>query len=171
MKKNFSIVCALICTFLFVGPTVVYATMSVRDKTTMIVVHHSDSEQGNAESIRRYHVDHNKWDDIGYHYVITNGKGGTDGEVQTGRREDLQGAHAGKSGENRNSVSVGICLVGKEEFTDKQKDALVGKLVELCKKYNIVPSIETIQSHHEKCPGDILQLPAIIELVSKKMAE
>ncbi len=137
----------------------------------MIVVHHSDSTHGNVDEIRRWHMTRPKdpFDDIGYHFVITNGNGGPDGEIQTGRREDLQGAHAKNSGPDRNAFSLGICLVGKEDFTDAQKASLVVKLVELCRKYNITPSGETIQPHHENCPGKNLDLPGIIEQVRSQL--
>lgn len=152
----------LVVTFILSFSIVVQAAMKKREKTTMIVVHHSGTDSGNVESFRRYHVDTNGWDDVGYHYVITNGNGGPDGEIQTGRDEELQGAHAANSGPNRNACSVGICLVGKDKFTDLQKEALITKLAELCIKYDIDPSAETIQPHHEQCPGDHLDLSDII---------
>lgn len=46
--------------------------------------------------------------DIGYHYVIL-----SDGTIQTGRPENEEGAHC----EHHNIDSIGICLVGKIEFT------------------------------------------------------
>ena len=69
---------------------------------------------------------------IGYHYVITNGRGATsteyaaadDGSVIRGRLEDEVGAHC--RGLNRRSI--GVCLVGHPEknapFTDRQLAAL-----------------------------------------------
>jgi len=160
----------VLCIFVVLfSSLVVNAGMVQRSKTTMIVVHHSDSDQGNVEIFRRYHVGHNGWDDIGYHYVVCNGRGGDDGEIQTGRQESLQGAHAGKSGINRNAISVGVCLVGKGNFTTKQKAALLLMLVELCRKYDIVPSTDTIQSHHGDCPGKNLGLDAIITQVQEEI--
>ncbi len=130
----------------------------------MIVVHHSDSARDNVETIRRFHTSSEReFNDIGYHYVILNGNGGTDGEVKTGRDEEAVGAHAKTEGRNFNSV--GICLVGKETFTDKQKSALVRKLAELCRKYNITPSAETIVPHHATCPGTGINLTEIIDRV------
>lgn len=135
-----------------------------RDSTSMIVVHHSDSTRDNVETIRRFHTSSEReFNDIGYHYVILNGNGGSDGEIKAGRDEEVVGAHAKTEG--RNFHSVGICLVGKDTFTDKQKDALVKKLVELCRKYGIKPSAETIVPHHATCPGTGLDLTEIINRV------
>jgi hypothetical protein len=140
-----------------------------RPVTELIVVHHSATVGGNVEAIRRFHMtDKDRlYKDIGYHYVITNGDGGTDGEVQVGRPEMLVGSHAPQ--EKRNFRSVGVCLVGEDAFTDKQKASLIEKLVELCKKYKLEPSKKTIVPHHEQCPGKGLLLDDIIEQVKVKM--
>lgn len=138
-----------------------------RASTSMIVVHHSDSTYDNVETIRRFHMSSEReFNDIGYHYVILNGNGGPNGEIKPGRDEEMVGAHA--KTESRNFRSVGICLVGKDVFTDKQKDVLVKKLAELCSKYNITPSAETILPHHATCPGKGLDFTEIINRVQDK---
>ena len=135
-----------------------------RKETSLIIIHYSATENGNVEIFRRFHKETNGWDDIGYHFVITNGKNGADGEIQKGRALQKQGAHA----KGRNHNSIGICLVGNNKFTEKQKKALVQLTAELCQKYQIKPSEKTIQSHHEKCPGPGLDLPEIIKEVKIK---
>ena len=93
-----------------------------------IVVHCSDSAWGGAAAIRRWHLERG-WSDIGYHAVILNGfrknsrdfAVGDDGLLEPGRPMDLMGAHA--KGANRGSL--GVCLIGKEEFTPGQFSALV----------------------------------------------
>lgn len=52
---------------------------------------------------------------IGYHFVIY-----THGLVETGRHIDEVGAHV----EGYNATSIGICLVGKDQFTIEQWNAL-----------------------------------------------
>lgn len=52
---------------------------------------------------------------IGYHYVVY-----TRGFVETGRHVDEIGAHA----EGYNSTSIGICLIGRDQFTPEQWNAL-----------------------------------------------
>lgn len=143
--------------------------MLVRQRTDIIVVHHSETETGNVETFRTYHVNVKKWADIGYHYIICNGSGGRNGEIQAGRREDLQGAHAAKTGPNRNANSVGVCLVGKGNFTSAQYEALLVTLTELCQKYGIAPSEATIQGHHGDCPGPGLNLQQVILKVRDRL--
>ncbi|MCI5108836.1 MAG: peptidoglycan recognition protein family protein [Candidatus Pacebacteria bacterium] len=133
-------------------------------KVAFIVVHHSDTLSGNVEVFRKYHVNVRGWSDIGYHFVITNGTG-VDGEIQRGRPIDKMGAHA----KGRNRGSVGICLVGKTRFTEKQMDKLVLLITEMCQKYDIIPSEKTVQRHHEHCPGETLDLSIIIEKVKKAL--
>lgn len=76
------------------------------------IIHCSDSPQGrgdNAETIHKWHKERG-WDGIGYHYVILES-----GVVENGRPEYWTGSHA--KGHNN---SIGICLIGKDEFTHAQ---------------------------------------------------
>lgn len=149
--------------------TAAKAKMPSRKSTTLIVVHHSASESGNAESIRNYHKRVKGWSDIGYHFVILQ-----DGKVEAGRPEGAIGAHA-KTGRafSRNNFSVGVCLIGNDNFTSKQKEALVKLLSQLCKKYGIDPLDKAerkgIQGHHEKCPGPGLDLVWVKKEVAKRI--
>ena len=61
-----------------------------------IVVHHAAQSSGDAASIGRVHRDVNKWDGLGYHFVIGNGTQSGDGEIEVGFRwrEQREGAHA-----------------------------------------------------------------------------
>ena len=147
----------------------VLATMVNRKKTTMIVIHHSGAKNGNVAIFRHYHINDKGWDDVGYHYVITNGSGGSDGKVQDGRPIEKQGAHAKNFGQDRNPYSIGICLVGNNKTTIKQRRSLVSLLANLCQKYKIDLSLKTIQRHHENCPGSNLDLKEIIREVKKEI--
>lgn len=78
-------------------------------KITHIVVHHSLTEDGdtkNWDAIRKYHIEHNGWSDIGYHYGIEKIRGKI--TLQYGRKVSKIGAHVG--GMNKNTI--GICVVG-----------------------------------------------------------
>src|SRR5690554_2603513 len=66
-----------------------------------VVIHHSATKKGNVKAFRDYHLKQG-FADIGYHYVITNGNGGPDGEIQEGRNILFAGAHA--PGRNEDSV-------------------------------------------------------------------
>jgi len=133
-----------------------------------IVLHHSGTPNGNVAIFRDYHIHHNGWRDVGYHYVITNGNGGNDGEVQEGRHLLFTGAHA----PGRNKDSVGVCLVGdflQGKPTSAQMSALYRLIEELMQKYPIVP--DRILAHKEvrptDCPGN-LDVGAIRAALSQK---
>lgn len=136
-------------------------SIPVRTKTEIIVVHHSDTPDGNAERLRKYHIEKRGWSDIGYHFVICR-----DGKIEEGRQENLVGAHAKSNG--RNWISIGICLVGENEFTDEQIKSLKELLKRMCKKYNISDP-DCIQRHHEKCPGPGLDLEKISKEVLRNI--
>lgn len=104
----------------------------------LIVVHCSDSEWGDVNIIREWHLARG-WTDIGYHSVITNGRKkssvtydcASDGVVQYGRDVAQPGAHAS----GLNQYSIGICLVGRHHFTWLQFAALYDLLWKLKEKY------------------------------------
>lgn len=86
-----------------------------------------------AAEIRGWHVDDNKWSDIGYHYVIRR-----DGSIDLGRPLARPGAHV----EGHNKYSIGVCLVGgvdkggptgkpEDNFTPMQKATLLVLLYQL----------------------------------------
>ena len=83
----------------------------------MLVVHCSDTpddEQLRAIDIQHMHLGFG-WDGIGYHYVI-----GRDGRCEAGRPEFWQGAHV----RGVNDVSLGVCLIGRTNFTTAQMHRL-----------------------------------------------
>lgn len=105
--------------------------------------------------VRRWHIEDNKWKDIGYHYLIDR-----DGTVATGRPLDQAGAHT----KGRNANSVGIALFGghgssandpfEKNFTPEQDTALRNLISTLQAAH---PSITMISGHNEyankSCPG------------------
>lgn len=133
---------------------------------THLILHCSDSEWGNANEIRNWHKAKG-WRDIGYHFVIQNGKPtyshfssktyirSLDGAIECGRdldadsyiQDNEEGAHA--FGYNRNSV--GICVVGRDNITESQRIALNQLCLDLCKIYNILP--ENVLGHCETPSG------------------
>ena len=80
------------------------------------VVHCSDLEWGTVGGIRRYHMEQQGFSDIGYHYVIENGRAQKDalyrvqedGKLFLGRPINEAGAHV--RGYNREAI--GTCQVG-----------------------------------------------------------
>ena len=90
-------------------------------KVWMTVLHNSgtaaqyDKGLDTVKAFHNYHVNHNGWKAIGYHFVIS-----TEGVIYAGRKMDYTGAHAGANG---NPGSIGVCLVGNFETTDKPTEA------------------------------------------------
>ena len=121
--------------------TPVYATRNWKG----IIIHHSATDTGTVESIDRYHRSLG-WNEIGYHYVIYR-----NGDVGRGRSLNKRGAHAltGKP-YSRNGSHIGICLIGKTQFTEIQKKAVRFLCWALKQKYKNITSIER---HHNLCPG------------------
>jgi len=124
-----------------------------------IVIHHSASERGNAEIFHREHKAR-EWDGLGYHFVIGNGNGSGDGQVEAGYRWTRQerGAHAGNI--EYNEQGIGICLVGNFENgtpSAKQMESL-RKLVRFLQGKCGIASARVIGHQHvpgkeTKCPG------------------
>lgn len=130
---------------------------------TSIVIHHTASEAGSVESIHEAHLrrkdkDGNPWLGIAYHFVIGNGQGMADGEIEpTFRwRQQLHGAHAGD--QQHNQHGIGIALVGNFDHnppTAKQL-ASVKRLVATLKTAYAISSSQVI-GHSDiratACPG------------------
>ena len=130
-----------------------------------IVIHHSLTHNGNAAIFDRFHRKVRKWNGIGYDFVIGNGNGCGDGQVEVTYRwqQQIAGAHCGGTPGNwANEDAVGICLVGdfnKSYPTSKQMRSLVKLVGFLQKRYKIPES--KIYGHKETpgytrgttCPG------------------
>jgi N-acetyl-anhydromuramyl-L-alanine amidase AmpD len=128
-----------------------------------IVVHHAAQSSGDAASIGRVHRDVNKWDGLGYHFVIGNGTQSGDGEIEVGFRwrEQREGAHARvRAGDDNrwNLHGIGICLVGDFTTTapsQRQMDALVRLVRALMTEYDIQARDVVPHKfvHGTECPG------------------
>lgn len=138
-----------------------------------IVLHHTASEKANVESIHEEHLKRkdasgNPWLGIGYHFVIGNGNGMPDGEIEpTFRwRQQLQGAHAGSTDPAYNQQGIGVCLVGNFENhapTAAQLTAMK-KLVRVLKTNYRVASKNVI-GHRDvratECPGKLFPMQEV----------
>lgn len=83
-----------------------------------IIIHCSATPEGrdiDAATIKDWHVNSNKWSDIGYHYVIK-----LDGTIESGRPLDIAGAHV----KGHNADSIGICYIGGADADMNPKDTL-----------------------------------------------
>ena len=104
--------------------------------------------------IRRWHVEGNRWRDIGYHHLIGRG-----GERAVGRPETAIGAHV----IGRNWGTVGICLMGghgsseRDLFADHFTEAQEQTLRELIADIGSRTAIDLVTGHNQyaakACPG------------------
>ena len=82
-------------------------------KINTLVIHCSDTPDTvnfTAIDIHKMHLSFG-WDGIGYHKIISR-----HGKIENGRPEYWVGAHTKGINEN----SLGVCLIGKKEFTKNQ---------------------------------------------------
>jgi len=124
----------------------------------LIVVHCSASGWGTLEVIDGWHRDRGfrrsrnaQPRHVGYHYVIENGHARSgarynvarDGAIRPARDEDEQGAHA----RGVNAHSLGVCLVGRDDFSERQLAALLLLLASLCVRYGL--AADAVIGHRE----------------------
>ena len=91
--------------------------MLIKKNISLLVVHCSytdDNDHLNAMDIHKMHLNFG-WDGIGYHKVICRS-----GKVENGRPEYWIGAHV----KGKNNVSLGVCLIGRDNFTKLQFSSL-----------------------------------------------
>jgi len=133
-----------------------------------IVIHHSDTAVGSAAAFDRYHREVKHWGSLGYHFVIGNGTGSGNGQVEVGPRwvRQQKGAHAGVL--IYNEYGVGICLVGnfdRTRPTQAQLDSLTRLVAYLMRCYHIPP--QNVIGHNQAkegrthCPGRYMNVAAI----------
>jgi N-acetyl-anhydromuramyl-L-alanine amidase AmpD len=117
-----------------------------------IILHCSALTYGNADQIRAWHTKRG-FDDIGYHYIVLNGRTKSadeydrdlDGKIEPGRQINHMGAHC----EDDNYDSVGVCMVGDREFTPAQIETVYDIIQDLRGQYGQIP----VFGHYEKASG------------------
>lgn len=98
-------------------------------KVAKVFLHCSASDNNSlvgerlVEEIRHWHVDQNKWSDIGYHFLI-------DKEGGTFKGRNLEICPSAQKGHNTGSIA--IMVHGLEEFTGLS----MYSLIKLCKQIN-----------------------------------
>ncbi len=142
-------------------------TIALRD-WKYIVLHHTASDAGDVEMIHNQHVKNKDkngkpWLGIGYHFVIGNGRGMDDGEIEPTFRwkQQMPGAHAGVN--EYNQRGVGIVLVGnfeKSTPTSRQLKSVKELVAVLAREYAI--DAEHVIGHEDikatDCPGQFFPL-------------
>lgn len=109
----------------------------------LVVIHCSDSDHAHHDNIKIIENWHKErgFKKIGYHYVITK-----DGKIHQGREEQEIGAHA----QGYNKRSIGICLTGKNKFTEAQFETLEKLVKDICERYAIQK--QDVLAHNELNP-------------------
>ena len=93
-----------------------------------LIIHCSDTpdmEDIGALEIHKMHLGFG-WEGIGYHYIIRK-----NGKIENGRPEFWIGAHT----YGLNKKSLGICLIGRNNFSKEQFKSLHNLLLNCKKKY------------------------------------
>ena len=91
--------------------------MLINSNIKLLVIHCSDTDNDQdlrASDIHKMHLNFG-WDGIGYHKIICRS-----GKIENGRPEYWIGAHV----KGKNDFSLGVCLIGRDNFTKKQFVAL-----------------------------------------------
>lgn len=136
-----------------------------------IVLHHTATDRGNVDSIHEAHLKNkdkngNPWQGIGYHFVVGNGDGMSDGEIEpTFRwRGQMHGAHAGVG--EYNQSGIGIVLIGnfeKHPPTSIQTNAVKTLVHSLAAEYGITS--DRVMGHGDvkatECPGRLFPLTEV----------
>lgn len=137
-----------------------------------VVIHHSATSAGSVEGIHAEHRQRrdssgNLWLGIGYHFVIGNGDGMPDGQIESTFRwrQQLHGAHSGSAVHNANGI--GICLIGNFEEkapTKEQLKSVIQLVKSLTGRYKI-PARLVIGHKTVKptaCPGRHFPLQDVV---------
>lgn len=123
-----------------------FKSMSKRQSTDRLILHHSACSNCTAEQIHQWHLN-NGWEGAGYHFLVRK-----DGNVYRLRPEEYIGAHA--YGSNYNSI--GICAEGNfenETMPEAQKNSLTELVSYLKGKYGISKVLKHSDVNNTACPG------------------
>lgn len=114
-----------------------------------IVIHCSDSPDDRDIGVKEIDSWHRQkgWSSCGYHFVVRR-----DGTIEKGRPVAQIGAHVA----GHNSDSIGICWIGRNSISDKQRAALIELVETLLIEYKLQP--ENVLGHkeldpHKTCPN------------------
>jgi N-acetyl-anhydromuramyl-L-alanine amidase AmpD len=142
-----------------------FGALSKQSQPKKIIIHHigKPNRDVSAAEVHGWHLNEG-WSGIGYHFLIRR-----DGTIERGRPEWAVGSHAYK----HNNGSIGVNFAGNMEVmnpTNKQIEAGAMLLADLCTRYNIIPSEQTIVGHCDlmetACPGRNLY-PLLKTLIGK----
>jgi N-acetylmuramoyl-L-alanine amidase len=145
-------------------------------KIQRLIIHHSLTKDGSVvdfDAIKRYHIQHNGWRNIGYHYVIE--RVGDKYVIKQGRPEIMVGAHCKE--QHMNALSLGICLVGNFDLAPPPKEQMelaADLCAKLCEKHKI--PVENIDPHskyatYKSCPGTKFPMDKLRQMAKERLEQ
>ena len=125
-----------------------------------VMLHHTAGNTNEKiEQIRNYHIYHNKWGDIGYHYVINIDTENKKSNIVKGRSTVYAGAHAGV--DKYNNGYIGVCIPGnydKNKIPEWLYNQLLGHIAHIMKKHDCYGLLGHKEIHATACPGRYINL-------------
>ena len=154
------------------GPTTLkHLEARVGQRIKLLVVHHSATPRTTTVAqIRDYHVNHNGWRDIAYHYLLRQPTDDSKVEITPGRYQDGDAyIEPGEEGAHVygyvNYYSLGICCVGnfdEEEMPELMWETLVRTLASYCTAWKLDSSAilghKEVEGQNTACPGGNVDL-------------
>ena len=134
-----------------------------RSRWRGIIVHHTATEHGPASFIDKI-CRKKGYDGLGYNFVINNGRGKADGQVEVGYRwrEQTHGAHCrpvGCEDNYWNEHTIGIALIGNFEIAQPSwaQYRSLARLVRFLRERYGIDSVRVIG--HRDVPGAVTKCP------------
>jgi N-acetyl-anhydromuramyl-L-alanine amidase AmpD len=137
-----------------------------------IVLHHSAAQEGCYDQIDREHRKSLGFDGCGYHFVIGNGTGSGDGQIEVAMRwnNQKQGVHCRNAKTHEaDEYGIGICLVGdfdQQPPTPRQVAAAGALVAYLSQRYKISANRVTTHAHLAAtptgCPGKYFPTQSVV---------
>jgi N-acetyl-anhydromuramyl-L-alanine amidase AmpD len=137
-----------------------------------VVLHHSANASGSYGAIDQEHRKRLGWEGCGYHFVIGNGTGSPDGQIEVSQRwsDQKHGIHCrnGKT-PDVSEYGIGICLVGNLDDsppTPRQIAAAQRLVTYLSARYRIpadhIGTHAQLASAPTACPGKHFPIQAVL---------
>ena len=158
--------------------------LRVGQRIKLLVVHHAATPRTTTvEQIRDYHVNHNGWRDIAYHYVLRMPTDESAVQIAPARKQDgdvyiepgEEGAHVYGY---VNYSSLGICLVGnfdEEKVPKRMYETLVQLLTSFLIAYELdetaVVGHREVPDQNTACPGSQFDLDLLRTDVKKSLRQ
>jgi len=146
-----------------------------------IVLHHSAGASGNYDQIDAEHRKILGFDGCGYHFVIGNGTGSGDGQIEVAQRwtNQKQGVHSRNARTHEvDEYGIGICLVGdfdQQPPSPRQIAAAQALIAYLSQRYKVPQGRVETHAHLAAtktiCPGKYFPNEAILRVTRDAMTE